>query len=55
MFPGAFDQATWGNQCGGCDYRDSGEGSPSCDDLPAYPQNPSAMQDAGDNLVDLCK
>eukprot|EP00095_Tigriopus_kingsejongensis_P008632 maker-scaffold426_size175065-snap-gene-0.36 protein:Tk08632 transcript:maker-scaffold426_size175065-snap-gene-0.36-mRNA-1 annotation:"endoglucanase" len=55
MFPGDFNQAIWGNVYGGCDHRDSSEGSPSCDDLPPYAQDGSAMQDEGDNLVDLCK
>ena len=36
-------------------YRDSTEGSPSCDDLPPYPQDPTAMELDGDSLVDLCK
>lgn len=31
------------------------EGSPSCDDLPEYPQDPTMMQDSGDSLRDLCK
>ena len=38
MFPGAFDQDIWGAVYGGCDYRDSSQGSPSCDDLPSLPQ-----------------
>jgi len=55
MFPGPFDQSIWGAQYGGCDYRDSSQGSPSCDDLPPLPQQPGPMEAAGDNLVDLCK
>ena len=55
MFPGPYTEAIWGKQYGGCDYRDSSEGSPSCDDLPPYPQDPAAMQADGDSLVDLCK
>lgn len=55
MFPGPYTEEIWGNQYGGCDYRDSSEGSPSCDDLPPLPQDPSAMQADGDSLVDLCK
>ena len=38
-----------------CDYRDSSQGSPSCDDLPPLPQEPGMMNKDGDNLVDLCK
>jgi len=55
MFPGPFDEAVWGAQYGGCSYRDSSQGSPSCDDLPPYPQEPNPMTSAGDNLVDMCK
>jgi len=55
MYPGSFDYDTWGNQFGGCDYRDSSEGSPSCDNLPPYPQDPTMMAANGDNLVDMCK
>merc|ERR1712158_78154 len=55
MFPGPFSQDVWGAQYGGCDYRDASQGSPSCDDLPPFPQQPSGMQAAGDSLVDLCK
>jgi len=55
MFPGEFNQETWGAEYGGCDYRDSSQGSPSCDDLPPLPQQPGPMQASGDNLVDLCK
>jgi len=55
MFPGAFDESIWGAQYGGCDYRDSSQGSPSCDDLPPVPQEPDMMNKAGDSLVDLCK
>jgi len=55
MFPGPFSQDVWGAQYGGCDYRDASQGSPSCDDLPPYPQQPNGMQAAGDSLVDLCK
>lgn len=55
MFPGAFDPSIWGDVYGGCKYRDRSQGSPSCDDLPPLPQDPSMMQAAGDNLVDLCK
>ncbi|XP_059084701.1 uncharacterized protein LOC131881768 [Tigriopus californicus] len=55
MFPGQFIESIWGAQYGGCSYRDSSEGSPSCDDLPELPQDSSAMSAQGDNLVDLCK
>lgn len=55
MFPGPYTEEIWGKQYGGCDYRDSSEGSPSCDDLPPYPQDPAAMQADGDSLIDLCK
>jgi len=55
MFPGEFITSIWGAVYGGCDYRDSSEGSPSCDDLPSLPQDPAMMEADGDNLVDLCK
>jgi len=55
MFPGPFSEEIWGEQYGGCSYRDSSEGSPSCDDLPPYPQDPTAMELDGDSLIDLCK
>ena len=55
MFPGPYTEEIWGKQYGGCDYRDSSQGSPSCDDLPPYPQDPSMMQAEGETLVDLCK
>ena len=35
--------------------RDSSEGSPSCDVLPPFPQDATAMELDGDSLVDLCK
>ena len=55
MYPGDFTEAIWGAEYGGCSCRDSSECSPSCDDLPPYPQEPDMMMDAGDNLIDLCK
>jgi len=55
MFPGPFSEDIWGHVYGGCDYRDESEGSPSCDSLPPYPQDPTMMAANGDNLVDLCK
>lgn len=55
MFPGEFNFNIWGHEYGGCDYRDSSQGSPSCDDLPAKPQDDGMMNAAGDNLRDLCK
>lgn len=55
IFPGPFDESVWGAQYGGCNYRDSSEGSPSCDSLPPYTQERTEMESAGDNLIDLCK
>jgi len=55
MFPGPWTEAVWGAPYGGCEYRDSSEGSPSCDDLPPYTQEEAEMVAAGDNLIELCK
>jgi len=55
MFPGEFTTDIWGAVYGGCDYRDSSEGSPSCDNLPPLPQDGLNMEMAEDNLIDLCK
>jgi len=55
MFPGEFTEQVWGAQYGGCDYRDSSQGSPSCDSLPPLPQQDGPMQEQGDSLVELCK
>ena len=55
MHAGAFNEDTWGHQYGGCDYRDASEGSPSCDDLPQYPQDPVQMWDNQDDLQEMCK
>ncbi len=55
MFPGPYTYEVWGEVYGGTPYRDASEGSPSCDDLPPYPQNPYAMTLAGDDLINLCK
>ena len=35
---GPWTESVWGAPYGGCEYRDSSEGSPSCDDLPPYTQ-----------------
>eukprot|EP00475_Leptophrys_vorax_P024610 TRINITY_DN33_c0_g1_i1.p1 TRINITY_DN33_c0_g1~~TRINITY_DN33_c0_g1_i1.p1 ORF type:complete len:344 (+),score=98.01 TRINITY_DN33_c0_g1_i1:106-1137(+) len=48
MFPGSYD-GTWGKQYGGVDHR------ADCSALPQYPQDPTAMKNAGDNLVELCQ
>ena len=50
MFPGEFTEQVWGAQYGGCDYRDSSQGSPSCDSLPPLPQQDGPMQEQGDRL-----
>ena len=55
MFPGPFDESIWGHQYGGCDYRDASEGSPSCEDLPQYPQDPTQMWANEDDLQEMCK
>ncbi len=55
MFPGEFTYEIWGDQYGGSPFRDSSEGSPSCDDLPPYPQDPYQMTLWGDDLINMCK
>jgi hypothetical protein len=55
MYPGPADESVWGNQYGGCDYRDNSEGTPSCDSLPLFPQDDTMMIVNGETLPDLCK
>lgn len=49
MFPGSYDESTWGKQFGGADSIEQ------CDNLPPYPAKDEAAKMQGDNLQELCK
>lgn len=49
MFPGAYDESTWGHQYGGFDNREQ------CSGLPSHPAQGDPMIAAGDDLVKLCE